>query len=92
MVTLLQRSTRILNRCLAAYPSIDLPLKKHPGPLITIAGVTGFLWPIITPLVSGLEIPIYDQPQMFPVPPAEGPVDPQVHVRIDSLDSPRERS
>jgi hypothetical protein len=53
--------------------------------LIAIAGVTGFLGPIITPFISGLEIPVYDQPQMFQVLPAEGPVDPKVDIRIDSL-------
>lgn len=53
--------------------------------MIALAGVTGFLGPIITPFVSGLEIPIYDQPQNFEVLPAEGPVDPRVDVTIDSI-------
>lgn len=53
--------------------------------MIALAGVTGFLGPIITPFVSGLEIPLYDQPQMFEVLPAEGPVDPKVDVTIDSI-------
>jgi len=53
--------------------------------MIALAGVIGFLGPIITPFVSGLEIPIYDQPQVFEVLPAEGPVDPKVDVIIDSI-------
>jgi hypothetical protein len=53
--------------------------------LIAIAGVLGFLGPIITPFVSGLEIPIYDQPQLFEVLPAEGPVDPKVDITIDTI-------
>lgn len=54
---------------------------------IAIAGVTGFLGPIITPFVSGLKIPIYDQPQLFQVLPAQGPVDPRVDLTIDSIDA-----
>ena len=54
---------------------------------IAIAGVTGFLGPIITPFVSGLKIPVYDQPQLFQVLPAEGPFDPMVDVAIDVLDA-----
>lgn len=53
---------------------------------IAIAGVTGFLGPIITPFVSGLKIAIYDQPQLFEVLPAQGPVDPKVDVTIDAID------
>src|SRR4029434_4681723 len=41
---------------------------------IGIAGVTGLLGPILTPFVSGLKIPIYDQPKLFQMLPAEGPV------------------
>jgi hypothetical protein len=52
---------------------------------IAIAGVTGFLGPIITPFVSGLKIPVYDQPQLFEVLPAEGPFDPKVDVNIDAI-------
>jgi hypothetical protein len=54
---------------------------------IAIAGVIGFLGPIITPFVSGLKIPIYDQPQVFQVLPAEGPFDPKVDVTIDTVDA-----
>jgi hypothetical protein len=55
--------------------------------LIAIAGVTGFLGPIITPFVSGLKVTVYEQPQLFEVLPVEGPVDPKVDVTIDSLDA-----
>jgi len=50
---------------------------------IAIAGVTGFLGPIITPFISGLRIPIYERPQLFEVLPASGPVDPKVNIVID---------
>ncbi|WP_036262581.1 hypothetical protein [Methylocapsa aurea] len=52
---------------------------------IGIAGVTGLLGPILTPFVSGLKIPIYSQPQLFPVLPAESAIDPQVAVTIDLI-------
>lgn len=53
----------------------------------TIAGVTGFLGPIITPFVSGLAIQIYERPQIFEVLQASGPVDPKVDIRIDAIDA-----
>jgi hypothetical protein len=52
---------------------------------IAIAGVTGFLGPIITPFVSGLKIPVYEEPQQFEVLPAAGPVDPKVDVTLDQV-------
>ena len=55
--------------------------------LFTIAGVTGFLGPILTPFVSGLTVPLYEQPQMFEVLPASGPVDPKVDIRIDAVNA-----
>lgn len=54
---------------------------------IGIAGVTGFLGPILTPFVSGLKIPIYNQPQLFQMLPAESPVDPKVDFHIDLIDA-----
>jgi len=55
--------------------------------LIAVAGVTGFLGPILTPFISGIKVPIYEQPQLFEVRPAEGPVDPKVDVKIDTIDA-----
>ena len=52
---------------------------------IGIAGLTGFLGPIITPFVSGLRIPIYEQPRLFQMLPAQGPVDPAVDFNIDAI-------
>ncbi|MCF8709514.1 hypothetical protein [Rhizorhapis sp. SPR117] len=52
---------------------------------IGIAGLTGFLGPILTPFVSGIKIPIYNQPQLFPVLPAQSAVDPQVDIVIDAI-------
>lgn len=53
--------------------------------VIAIAGVTGFLGPIISPFVSGLKIPIYSQPQNFLAVPASGPHDPDVFIRLDRV-------
>lgn len=50
---------------------------------IAIAGVTGFLGPIITSFISGLRIPIYQQPKLFEVLPSAGPVDPKVDIVLD---------
>ena len=52
---------------------------------IGIAGVTGFLGPILTPFISGLKIPVYQQPQQFEVLPIESAVDPRVTVTIDAI-------
>jgi hypothetical protein len=52
---------------------------------IAIAGVTGFLGPIITPFVQGLKIPIYEQPKLFEALPAQGPFDPKVDFTIDTI-------
>jgi hypothetical protein len=52
---------------------------------IGIAGVTGLLGLIITPFVSGLRIPIYDQSQTFEALPAGGPVDPAVFITLDAV-------
>jgi len=51
--------------------------------IIAIAGVTGFLGPIITPFISGLRIGLYEQSQVFEVLPATSPVDPKVDIVID---------
>jgi hypothetical protein len=53
--------------------------------VIAIAGVTGFLGPIISPFVSGLKIPLYSQPQNFLAVPASGPNDPDVFIRLDNV-------
>jgi hypothetical protein len=52
---------------------------------IGIAGVTGLLGLIITPFVSGLRIPFYEQPQTFEALPAGGPVDPAVFITLDGV-------
>jgi hypothetical protein len=52
---------------------------------IGIAGLTGFLGPIISPFISGLKIPVYDQPKHFKVLPASGPNDPDVFIELDSV-------
>lgn len=53
--------------------------------LIGVAGLIGLLGPILTPFVSGLRIPIYQQPQLFQVLPVEGPIDPAVRITIDAI-------
>lgn len=52
---------------------------------IAIAGVTGFLGPILTPFVSGLSFTLYDHAQTLEVLPAESPVDPKVDFVVDTL-------
>jgi hypothetical protein len=52
---------------------------------IGIAGVTGFLGPILTPFVSGLRIPIYEQAKNFKAIPSSGATDPDVFVTIDDV-------
>lgn len=52
---------------------------------IGIAGLLGFLGPIVSPFVSGLVIPIYQQPQHFQVLPAAGPNDPAVFITLDDV-------
>jgi hypothetical protein len=54
---------------------------------IGIAGVTGFLGPILALFVSGLTFTIYQQPQVFEVLPASSAIDPQVTINIDDLDA-----
>ena len=54
---------------------------------IGIAGVTGFLGPIVTPFVSGTKIPIFQQSQVFSILPAQGPLDPPVNVTLDTVDA-----
>jgi hypothetical protein len=52
---------------------------------IGVAGVTGLLGPILTPFVSGLRIPVYEQPVTFEALGAAGPTDPPVFVTIDDV-------
>ena len=52
---------------------------------IGIAGVTGFLGPILSPFVSGLRLPVYEQAKNFEAIPAAGPTDPAVFVTIDDV-------
>lgn len=52
---------------------------------IGVAGVTGLLGAIVSPLVAGLRIPIYEQPVTFEVLPADGPNDPAVFITLDDV-------
>jgi hypothetical protein len=52
---------------------------------IGIAGLTGMLGPLLSPFVSGLKIPIYSQPQQLQILPANGPNDPAVFIRLDTV-------
>ncbi len=52
---------------------------------IGVAGLTGWLGPILTPFIAGMRFEIYRQPALFEVLPASGPFDPAVHVRIDAV-------
>lgn len=52
---------------------------------IGIAGVTGFLGPILSLFVSGLTFNIYTQPRIFNVLPASLPLDPAVNINLDLI-------
>jgi len=54
---------------------------------IGIAGITGFLGPILTPFVSGMRIEIYKQPVNFQVLSAAGPTDPAVFITLDAVNA-----
>lgn len=53
--------------------------------VIGIAGLTGFLGPIISPFISGLKIPIYSQDKHLEIIPASGPNDPAVFIHLDAV-------
>lgn len=53
--------------------------------IIAIAGVTGFLGPILSLFVAGLRLNIYRQPRHFQVLPSGGPVDPAVFINLDAV-------
>jgi len=52
---------------------------------IGVAGLTGFLGPILSPFLSGLKIPVYQQDKHFKFLPASGPVDPDVFIELDAV-------
>lgn len=52
---------------------------------IGIGGLTGLLGPIISPFISGLKIPVYEQPKHFLAVPGSGPTDPDVFIEIDTV-------
>lgn len=52
---------------------------------IGIAGLTGFLGPILSPFVAGLKFKVYEQPKTFEVLPATSAVDPKVTIEIDAV-------
>lgn len=54
---------------------------------IAVAGVTGFLGPILSVFVAGLRFNVYEQPKHFQVLPAGGPVDPAVFINLDAVDA-----
>lgn len=53
--------------------------------VIGIAGLTGFLGPILTPFISGIKIPLYEQDRNFVVLPAQSAIDPQVDITLDAV-------
>jgi hypothetical protein len=52
---------------------------------IGIAGATGLLGLMLTPLVSGAVFPLYSQPKHFPLLPAAGALDPAVYINLASV-------
>lgn len=73
---------------LAAVPFIGLYLAGAVIGItaaIGIAGATGLLGLMLTPLVSGAVFPLYNQPKHFPLIPAAGPFDPAVYINLASV-------
>jgi hypothetical protein len=52
---------------------------------ISLAGLLGWLGPIVTPFISGLRFPIYDHPDRLEILPAAGPRDPAVFITLDAI-------
>lgn len=52
---------------------------------IGIAGLTGFLGPILSPFLAGLKVPVYQQDKHFKVLPSSGPLDPDVFIELDAV-------
>jgi hypothetical protein len=52
---------------------------------VGIAGLTGFLGPLLTPFVSGLTFNIYKQPKVFQVLPSSSVIDPAVNINLDLI-------
>ena len=52
---------------------------------IGIAGITGLLGPLLTPLVSGLTFNIYKHSKVFEVLPNSSPIDPAVDINLDMI-------
>jgi hypothetical protein len=73
---------------LAPLPFIG-PLLAGAVALITatigIAGITGFLGPILSPFVTGLTFPIDIQPRIFTVLQASSALNPAVRISLDEL-------
>lgn len=52
---------------------------------VGIAGVTGFLGPILSLFVAGLTFNLYNQPKVFTLLPASLPLDPAVKIKLDLI-------
>lgn len=59
---------------------------------IGIAGITGFLGPILSLFVAGLRLNIYRQSRTFNVLPASGALNPAVNINLDRITARVERS
>lgn len=53
--------------------------------IIAVAGVTGFLGPILSLFVAGLRFNVYRQPRHFEMLASGGPVDPPVFINLDAI-------
>lgn len=52
---------------------------------IGVAGLTGWLGPILTPFIAGTRFPVHEQSEWLEVLPAGGPSDPAVLVHLDAI-------
>jgi hypothetical protein len=53
---------------------------------IGVAGLTGFLGPILTPFFSGMTFMVYERPQRIELLPYESAIDPDVDITIESVE------
>lgn len=54
---------------------------------IGVAGLTGFLGPILTPFVSGMKFKVYERPRVVQLLPMQSAIDPVVDITIDRVEA-----
>lgn len=54
---------------------------------VGIAGLTGFLGPILTPFISGMKFKVYERPRVVQLLPFQSAIDPVVDITIDRVEA-----